>query len=236
MNKPQVTLTPLGGLGEIGMNCMALETPDSLVLIDCGLMFPDDYLLGVDVVIPCLDFIIERQDKLKGIILTHGHEDHIGALPWLMKQVRAPLFSSEFTLALVRRKLEEHGLADTLDLRPVKGRDKVALGEFTFHFFRVCHSIIEGFGLGIETPVGKIFHTGDFKIDRNPMDGHATDLEGIRQFASQGVKLLFSDSTNVERDGFALTEREIKASLNDIVKKAKGRILVTLFSSHIQRI
>jgi ribonuclease J len=236
MNKPHVTLTPLGGLGEIGMNCMALETPDSLVLIDCGLMFPDDYLLGVDVVIPCLDFIIERQDKLKGIILTHGHEDHIGALPWLMKQVRAPLFSSEFTLALVRRKLEEHGLADTLDLRPVKGRDKVALGEFTFHFFRVCHSIIEGFGLGIETPVGKIFHTGDFKIDRNPMDGHATDLEGIRQFAGQGVKLLFSDSTNVERDGFALTEREIKASLNDIVKKAKGRILVTLFSSHIQRI
>jgi len=236
MNEPHVTLTPLGGLGEIGMNCMALETPDSLVLIDCGLMFPDDYLLGVDVVIPCLDFIIERQEKLKGIILTHGHEDHIGALPWLMKQVRAPLYSSEFTLALVRRKLEEHGLADTLDLKPVKGRETVTLGEFTFHFFRVCHSIIEGFGLGIETPIGKIFHTGDFKIDRNPMDGHATDLEGIEAFARDGVKLLFSDSTNVEREGFALTEREIKSSLNEIVKNSQGRILVTLFSSHIQRI
>jgi ribonuclease J len=236
MNEPQVTLTPLGGLGEIGMNCMALETPDSLVLIDCGLMFPDDYLLGVDVVIPCLDFIVERQDKLKGIILTHGHEDHIGALPWLMKQVRAPLFGSEFTLALIHRKLEEHGLADTQDLRPVKGRDAVTLGEFTFHFFRVCHSIIEGFGLGIETPVGRIFHTGDFKIDRNPLDGHATDMEGIAAFSREGVKLLFSDSTNVEREGYALTEREIKASLNDIFRKSPGRILVTLFSSHIQRI
>jgi ribonuclease J len=236
MNEPRVTLTPLGGLGEIGMNCMALETPESLVLIDCGLMFPDDYLLGVDVVIPCLDFIIERQDKLKGIILTHGHEDHIGALPWLMKQVQAPLFSSEFTLALIHRKLDEHGLADTLDLRPVKGRDSVTLGEFTFHFFRVCHSIIEGFGLGIETPVGRFVHTGDFKIDRNPLDGHATDMEGIEAFSRDGIKLLFSDSTNVEREGYALTEREIKASLGDIFKTSQGRILVTLFSSHIQRI
>lgn len=236
MAEPYVTLTPLGGLGEIGMNCMALETADSMVLVDCGLMFPDDYLLGVDVVIPCLDFIIERQDKLKGIVLTHGHEDHIGALPWLMKRVNAPLYSSEFTLALIHRKLEEHGLAETIDLHPVKGRDTVELGDFTFHFFRVCHSIIEGFGLGIETPIGKMVHTGDFKIDRNPMDGHATDLEAFKNFSKDGVTLLCSDSTNVERDGFALTEREIKASLNDIVQRAPGRILVTLFSSHIQRI
>ncbi len=236
MYEPHLTLTPLGGLGEIGMNCMAMETPDSLVLIDCGLMFPDEYLLGVDVVIPCLDFIIERQNKLKGIILTHGHEDHIGALPWLMKQVQAPLYSSAFTLALIRRKLEEHLPSAALDLRTVRAREKICLGDFTVHFFRVCHSIIEGFALGIETPVGKIFHTGDFKIDRNPMDGHATDLEGIEAFARDGVKLLFSDSTNVEREGFALTEREIKASLNDIVSKSQGRILVTLFSSHIQRI
>jgi len=236
MAEPYVTLTPLGGLGEIGMNCMALETADSMVLVDCGLMFPDDYLLGVDVVIPCLDFIIERQDKLKGIVLTHGHEDHIGALPWLMKRVNVPLYSSEFTLALIHRKLEEHGLAETIDLHPVKGRDTVELGDFTFHFFRVCHSIIEGFGLGIETPIGKMVHTGDFKIDQNPMDGHATDLEAFQDFSKDGVTLLCSDSTNVERDGFALTEREIKASLNDIVQRAPGRILVTLFSSHIQRI
>ena len=236
MTKPYVKLTPLGGLGEIGMNCMALETENSMVLIDCGLMFPDAYLLGVDVVIPCLDFIIERKEKLKGIILTHGHEDHIGALPWLMKHVHVPLYSSEFTLALIHRKLEEHGLADTLDLRPVQGRDAVVMGDFTFHFFRVCHSIIEGFGLGIETPVGKFVHTGDFKIDRNPMNGNATDLDAFREFSEDGVTLLFSDSTNVEREGFALTEREIKSSLNDIVQKADGRILVTLFSSHIQRI
>ncbi|MDD2219221.1 MAG: ribonuclease J [Desulfoplanes sp.] len=236
MAEPYVTLTPLGGLGEIGMNCMALETADSMVLVDCGLMFPDDYLLGVDVVIPCLDFIIERKEKLKGIVLTHGHEDHIGALPWLMQRVNVPLYSSEFTLALIRRKLEEHGLAETTTFCPVKGRDTVELGDFTFHFFRVCHSIIEGFGLGIETPIGKIVHTGDFKIDRNPMDGHATDLDAFRDFSQDGVTLMCSDSTNVEREGFALTEREIKASLNNIVQRAPGRILVTLFSSHIQRI
>ncbi|WP_457571910.1 ribonuclease J [Desulfovulcanus sp.] len=231
-----VTLTPLGGLGEIGLNCMVLETKNSMVVIDCGIMFPEDFLFGVDVVIPRLDFIIQKKDKLKGIVLTHGHEDHIGALPWLMPYVDAPIFSSRFTLGLVENKLREYGLLEYVQLVPVSKGHELALGDFKFHFFPVCHSIIEGFGLGIETPVGRIVHTGDFKIDRHPLDGHSTDLEAFGSFSAPGVKLLLSDSTNVERDGFALTEREIKESLRNIFSQAKGRILVTLFSSHIQRI
>jgi len=231
-----VTLTPLGGLGEIGLNCMVLETKDSMVVIDCGIMFPEDFLFGVDVVIPRLDFIVQKKDKLKGIILTHGHEDHIGALPWLMPYVDAPIYSSRFTLSLVENKLREYGLLEYVQLVPVSGGQELTLGDFKFHFFPVCHSIIEGFGLGVETPVGKIVHTGDFKIDRHPLDGHSTDLEAFARFSASGVKLLLSDSTNVERDGFALTEREIKESLRSIFAQSKGRILVTLFSSHIQRI
>lgn len=237
MEDPQkaVTLYPLGGLGEIGMNCMLLESGDSCVLVDCGLMFPDDFHYGVDVVIPRLDFVIEKKKRLKGIVLTHAHEDHIGSLPWLMPYVDVPIYGSDFTLTLVRNKLVEHNLADYVDLVPVAPRERIELGDFAFTFFPVCHSIIKGYGLGIETPVGRIVHTGDFKIDRHPLGGHATDLKGFAQFSKQGVTLLLSDSTNVEREGYALTEREIRASLKSIFDQATGRILVTLFSSHIQR-
>lgn len=231
-----LTITPLGGLGEIGLNCMAFSSPESTVLVDCGLMFPEDYLFGVDVAIPRFDFILAQKDKLKGIVLTHGHEDHIGALPWLLPYVNVPVYGSSFTLALVENKLREHNLDRWADLRPVRAGDRVVLDDFAFTFIPVCHSIIEGFGLGIETPMGRVIHTGDFKIDRNPLDGHATDLEAFRRFAEPGVTLLLSDSTNVEREGFALTEREIKASLREIFGQAKGRILISLFASHIQRI
>ncbi|MDR3640798.1 MAG: ribonuclease J [Humidesulfovibrio sp.] len=230
----ELTIHPLGGLGEIGLNCMALRTHDSTVLVDCGLMFPEDYLFGVDVVIPRFEHILEEREKIKAIVLTHGHEDHIGALPWLLPHVDVPVYGSDFTLALVAAKLAERAIE--ADLRPVKPGDRIEAGPFTFNFFPVCHSIIKGYALGIETPVGRIIHTGDFKIDRNPLDGHATDLEAIRRFSEPGIKLLMSDSTNVERDGFALTEREIKASLREIFDRARGRIIVTLFSSHIQRL
>jgi ribonuclease J len=230
----EMTIHPLGGLGEIGLNCMALRTHDATVLVDCGLMFPEDYLFGVDVVIPRFEHILEERDKIKAIVLTHGHEDHIGALPWLLPHVDVPVYGSDFTLALVAAKLAERAIE--ADLRPVKPGDRIEAGPFAFNFFPVCHSIIKGYALGIETPVGRIIHTGDFKIDRNPLDGHATDLEAIRRFSEPGVKLLMSDSTNVEREGFALTEREIKASLREIFDKARGRIIVTLFSSHIQRL
>jgi ribonuclease J len=230
------TLYPLGGLGEIGMNCMLYRTDNSLVMVDCGLMFPEDYHFGVDVVIPCFDYVLRNKKMLNGIVLTHGHEDHIGALPWLLQNVDVPVYGSEFTLGLVENKLREHDLDRWADLRPVRPYDRLLLGDFRFNFFPVCHSIIEGFGLGIETPAGRVVHTGDFKIDRNPLGGHATDLAAFRTFSDQGVRLMLSDSTNVGSEGFALTEREIKVSLREIFNTAKGRILVSLFSSHIQRI
>jgi ribonuclease J len=230
-----VTLTPLGGLGEIGVNCMALTCGDTMVVIDCGLMFPEDYLFGVDIVIPRFDFILANKDKLKAIVLTHGHEDHIGALPWLLPYVDVPVYGSRFTLGLCGKKLEEHNLTAHVDVRPVADNERIEIGPFAFTFFPVCHSVIQSYGLGIETPAGRFVHSGDFKIDRNPLDGHHTDLAAIARFSEPGVQLLMSDSTNVEREGFALTEREIKEALRDIFKNAPGRILLTLFSSHIQR-
>jgi ribonuclease J len=232
----RLTIHPIGGLGEIGLNCMLLETRDSAVLIDCGLMFPDDFHYGVDVVIPPLEFIRDKKDKLKGIILTHGHEDHIGALPWLMTELEVPIYASDFTLALVENKLKERNLAESLSLNQVDPRQTVSFGDISCTFFPVCHSIIQGYALGIETPIGRIVHTGDFKIDRNPLGGHATDLEGLAEFSQAGVQLLLSDSTNVELPGFACTEREVKDTLQEIFSQATGRILVTLFSSHVQRI
>lgn len=232
----KLTITPLGGLGEIGLNCTAFSTKDHMVLVDCGLMFPEDYLFGVDVVIPCFDFILDNREKIKAIVLTHGHEDHIGALPWLLYELRVPVYGSPFTLGLVREKLKEHDLDYVPRLREVQPLQRVELGDMAFNFFPVCHSIIQGYALGMETPVGKILHTGDFKIDRYPLGGHSTDLESIADFCRSGVKLMMSDSTNVEREGFALTEREIKSSFNDIFIQAESRILITLFSSHIQRI
>lgn len=235
-NEKRLTLYPIGGLGEIGMNCLLLETAQSAVLIDCGLMFPDDFHYGVDVVIPRLDFIREKKNILQAVILTHGHEDHIGALPWILPEIDVPVYGSDFTLGLVNNKLKEHSLQDKVTLQPVQPRETVLIGDMSFQFFPVCHSIIQGYALGIDTPVGRMVHSGDFKIDRNPLGGHFTDLEGLAEFARPGVQLMFSDSTNVERDGFALTEKEVKASLQDIFQKAQGRILVTLFSSHVQRI
>ncbi|TIH13554.1 ribonuclease J [Marinifilum sp. JC120] len=235
MSDPQLNVCPLGGLGEIGLNCMILGTAESAVVVDCGLIFPDDALFGVDIAIPRFDHILAQKDILKGIVLTHGHEDHIGALPWLLPYIDVPVYGSKFTLGLVANKLREHNLEDYVELREVKPHDRIKMGDMTFNFFPVCHSIIDGFALGIETPVGRVVHTGDFKIDRNPLDGHATDLESIAKFSEQGVTLLFSDSTNVEQEGHALTESEIKNSMRELFEEAEGRILVTLFSSHIQR-
>jgi len=234
---PHLTITPLGGLGEIGLNCQIWSTPDSMVLVDCGLMFPEDYHLGVDVVIPRFDHVLQNRHRVRGIVLTHAHEDHIGALPWLMTHLKAPIYGSRFTLALVEHKLREHGLADRVELVPVSPEAPLVLGDMTFRFLPVCHSIIEGYALAVETPVGRVVHTGDFKIDPNPLSGPGTDLALFRDFAGEGgVRLLLSDSTNIERDGQSLGEREIMDTFRQIFQESEGRIVVTLFSSHIQRI
>lgn len=234
---PHLTITPLGGLGEIGLNCQIWSTPDSMVLVDCGLMFPEDYHLGVDVVIPRFDHVLQNRHRVRGIVLTHAHEDHIGALPWLMPHLKAPIYGSRFTLALVEHKLREHGLADRVELVPVSPDAPLVLGDMTFRFLPVCHSIIEGYALAVETPAGRVVHTGDFKIDPNPLSGPGTDLALFRDFAGdEGVRLLLSDSTNIERDGQSLGEREIMDTFRQLFQEAEGRIVVTLFSSHIQRI
>lgn len=238
MSEPRLTITPLGGLGEIGLNCQLWESGDGVVMVDCGLMFPDDAHLGVDVLIPHFGAVREVRDRLLGIVLTHGHEDHIGALPWIVPELKnARIFGSRFTLALVEHKLREHELLNRVELCPVDAETVQPLGDMVFHFIPVCHSIPHGFGLGVETPVGRVIHSGDFKIDPMPLAGSGTELAAFREFAgSEGARLLLSDSTNVLREGRSLTEREVKASLERVFAAARGRIVVTLFSSHIQRI
>ncbi len=233
-----LTITPLGGLGEIGLNCQLWETSKGVVMVDCGLMFPDDSHLGVDILIPHFGSISNIREKLLGIVLTHGHEDHIGALPWLISQIKGTrIYGSRFTLALVEHKLREHEVLDWVELCPVDIDSVVHLGDLIFHFFPVCHSIPEGFALGVETPVGRVVHSGDFKIDPEPLDGTGTDMRLFSDFAgTEGVRLLLSDSTNVERDGRSLSERQVKEALRGVFQKAAGRIVITLFSSHIQRI
>ncbi|MDR2076862.1 MAG: ribonuclease J, partial [Desulfovibrio sp.] len=192
------------------MNCMVWSTPRARVIVDCGLMFPSDDHLGVDVIIPRFERIQEYREEILGIVLTHGHEDHIGALPWLMPHLRAPIYASPFTLALVEHKLREHGLLDRCKLIPVSPDKPVSLGDMLFHFFPAYHSIIDGYCLGVETPAGKVVHTGDFKLEQDPLEGIGTDLPGIKHFVGrEGAALLLSDSTNVERDGFSLTERDV---------------------------
>ncbi|MDO5535983.1 MAG: ribonuclease J [Desulfovibrionaceae bacterium] len=234
----QLVITPLGGLGEIGLNCQLWKTSRGVVMVDCGLMFPSDEHLGVDVVIPHFGAVAGAKQEMLGIVLTHGHEDHIGALPWIVPELRGvDIYGSPLTLALVEHKLREHDIFDLVHLHPVLPNETRTIGDLTFHFFPVCHSIPQGYALGVETPVGRILHTGDFKLDSQPLSGTGTDLSMLGAFAGEeGLRLLMSDSTNIERPGRSLTEREVKASLDSIFARAEGRVVITLFSSHLQRI
>ena len=238
MSEALLTITPLGGMGEIGLNSTLVRTEQGTVLVDCGLMFPEDHHLGVDVIIPRFDHLIDNQTDFKGIVLTHGHEDHIGALPWLVPHLSRPkLYGSLFTLALVESKLKEHNLHEQVELIIVEPRAEVSLGGIKFHFFPVSHSIIQGFALGMETPAGRVLHSGDFKIDpAAAFAGWSTDLESLRQFSEQGLKLLMADSTNVEKEGFSLSEAMVAGTLEKIIATAEGRVIVTMFSSNLQRI
>ena len=229
-------LIPLGGLGEIGLNMMAVEYGDTIFVIDAGLMFPEDYMLGVDFVIPDMDYLRQNRRRVSGIVLTHAHEDHIGALPFLLREINVPVFGTPFTLGIVRHKLEEHELLATASLHEVLPRERLKIGPFEVEFIRVNHSVVDGVGLAIRTPVGMVVHTGDFKMSQTVVEGMLTDVNRFAQCGEEGVLALLSDSTNVEKEGHTISAQEIGAELSRITDAATGRIIVALFASNIARI
>ena len=234
--EPAIRLIPLGGLGEIGLNMMLVEFGDDLIAVDCGLMFPDDELPGVDYVIPDFTYALERREGFRGVVLTHGHEDHIGALPYLLRVAPVPVYGTPLTLALMREKLREHGLLDGADLRPMRPREAFELGPFRIEAIRVTHSIVDGMGLAIDTPVGTVVLTGDFKLDPSPLDGEPSDDRRFAELGRHGVLVLCSDSTNVGRPGHTPSEIEVGAALAGRFVHATGRIILATFASHIHRI
>ncbi len=232
----KLKIIPLGGLGEIGLNMMAFEYGDTIFVVDAGLMFPEDYMLGVDYVIPDFNYLKENKSKVSGIVLTHAHEDHIGALPYLLKEINVPVFGTRFTLGIVKHKLEEHGLLSSTSLNEISHRKKLKIGIFELEFIRVSHSVVDGIGIAVKTPYGLIVHTGDFKISHAPVDGVMTDLNKFARCGDEGVLALLSDSTNVEKEGYTISDKEIGEALAKIIIESKGRIIVALFASNIARI
>jgi ribonuclease J len=226
----------LGGLGEIGLNMAAFEYGDDIVIVDCGLMFPEPYMLGIDVVIPDISYLLERADKIRGILLTHGHEDHIGALPYVLRDLNPPIFGTALTLGFVKEKLKEFDLAEKTDLRVVRPREMIRLGEFYIEFIRVAHSIVDGCALAISSPEGVVIHSGDFKLDQTPVDGELTDLATFSRYGEEGVLALMADSTNVEREGYTLSERLVGDAFAEIFPRCTGRVIVAAFSSNIHRV
>lgn len=234
--KGGLNFVPLGGLGEIGLNMAAFEYGDDIIIVDCGLMFPEPYMLGIDMVIPDISYLLERADKVRAILLTHGHEDHIGALPYVLRELNPPIYGTALTLGFVREKLKEFELDEKTDLRVVRPRDTVSLGAFQVEFLRVAHSIVDGCALAITSPEGVVIHTGDFKLDQTPVDGELTDLASFSRYGENGVLALLADSTNVEREGFTLSERLVGEAFEEIFPRCPGRIIVAAFSSNIHRV
>ena len=232
---PALEIVPLGGLGEFGMNTMAVSWGDTLVLIDAGVMFPDPEMLGVDLVIPDLTYLEQRASKASALVLTHGHEDHIGAVAHLVRHLDGPIYGSPLTLALVRAKLERHGADAGAQLIPVAPRSRVNVGDLAIEFIRVTHSIPDALALAIESPVGTVVHTGDFKIDQTPLDGEHFDIHRFAELGSQGVLALLADSTNVERPGFTGSEHAVVEAFEELLASTKGRLVVTSFATSIYR-
>jgi ribonuclease J len=230
-------MIPLGGLGEFGMNCMALRWQDDILVIDAGLMFPEEELLGVDIVVPDISYLTENRDKVRAIVLTHGHEDHIGGLPWILSELsNVPVYGTEFTLALVEGKLEEHRLLDDAELVEMLPGRRFTLGPFSIMPIRVTHSLVDCVALAIHTPVGTIVHTGDFKIDLSSPDAKPFDLHAFAELGKQGVLCLLQDSTNVDRPGYTPSERAVRPRLDEIFAQAKKKLFFSCFSSSIHRI
>lgn len=233
----ELLIIPIGGVEEIGMNMTVMQYANDMIVIDSGLMFPEEEMLGVDFVIPDFSFLKDHVEKIRAIVITHGHEDHTGALPFVFKELEReiPIYATPLTIGLIREKLAEHGFEKPF-LHPVKPRDTVTLGAFTVEFIRVTHSIVDGVGLGIKTPVGNIVHTGDFKLDPTPVDGELLDFHKFTEYGEKGTLLLMSDSTNAEKGGFTFSEKEVRRSFEDIFASTKGRVIIATFASNIHRI
>ncbi|MFP5213685.1 MAG: ribonuclease J [Acidobacteriota bacterium] len=234
--QPMLKAIPLGGLGEIGLNMMVIEYGDAMILIDAGLMFPEDDMLGIDIVIPDFSYLRRNRDRLKALVVTHGHEDHIGAIPFLLKEFAIPVYGTPLTLALIKEKLKEHNLAERARLKKVNPRERVEIGPFEVEFIQTCHSIPDGVGLAVHTPAGVIIHSGDFKMDNTPVDGKRFDMARFGSYGESGVLALFSDSTNVERPGYTLSEKDVGNTLREIFQECTGRIIVAVFASNLHRI
>jgi ribonuclease J len=236
MSDKRLQIIPLGGLGEFGMNSMAVRYGDDIIVLDAGMMFPDAELLGVDIVTPDFSYLEQHAAMVRGVVLTHGHEDHIGGIPFLLGTLNVPIYGTAFTLALVERRLEEHEMLDVAKLKIVKPGEKLELGPFSIEFVHVTHSIVQCVALAITTPLGVIIHTGDFKVDPTPTDNELFDLHTLAAYGKRGVLLLMSDSTNVDRPGYTESERAVGPRLEDLFVRAPRRLVITCFSSSIHRL
>jgi ribonuclease J len=231
----RLQIIPLGGLGEIGKNMTAIRYEDTIVVIDAGLMFPEDELLGIDVVIPDITYLVENKEKVKAIFLTHGHEDHVGALPYVLRDIDVPVYGSKLTLGIVEGKLKENNL-DRVQLQVVRPRDKVCIGPFTVEFIRVSHSIPDAMAIAIHTPIGIVVDTGDFKLDQTPVDGQVVDIRKMAELGEKGVLVMMGDSTNADKPGFTMSEKVVGNTFDELFGKCEGRIIVTTFASNVHRI
>lgn len=229
-------IIPIGGIGEIGKNMTVFEYRDQAIIVDCGLMFPDDDMPGVDIVLPDFDYVKKNKNKIKGLVITHGHEDHIGGVAYLLKELDIPVYATRFTMGLLERKLQEHGLLQKADLNIIKDGEKFKIGEFEIEPIRVNHSIADSVALFIKTPAAKVIHTGDFKIDYNPIDGKIINLQRFAELGAEGVDLLMADSTNVEEAGFTASESSVGETFYKLFRGCKNRIIVTTFASNVHRI
>ncbi|MFZ0479725.1 MAG: ribonuclease J [Terriglobales bacterium] len=235
MSKGKLHIIPLGGMGQFGMNCMAIRWGDDIIVVDAGLMFPETELLGVDIVVPDISYLLENRQHVRAILLTHGHEDHIGALPWVLSELNVPVWGTEFTLSYVEDKLDEHQLLDDADLREIRPGERFKIGPFTIHPLQVTHSLVDCVAFAIHTPLGVIIHTGDFKVDPTPTDNRLFDLHSFAEYGKQGVLALLQDSTNVERKGYTPSERAVHRKFEEIFVRTQRRLFISCFSSSIHR-
>lgn len=235
-SKKKIKVIPLGGLGEVGKNITVIEYGEEIIVVDCGMTFPDSEMYGIDVVIPDVTYLVNNKERVKGFFITHGHEDHIGAIPYILKQINAPIYATNLTVGLIQNKLEEHKMLDIVELNVVKPGDTIALEKLKVEFIRVNHSIADSCALAIHTPLGIVVHTGDIKVDFTPVDGKVIDLQRLAKIGKQGVLLLMADSTNACHPGYTMSEKTVGETLDNLFSKGTGRIIVATFASNIHRL